>query len=142
MDIKSLLFLQLSKQAIPLANQFYKQVYKKGSSKRNDHVFVLRSTQIICAARLKEIKGCLLLTGVACANQYRQLGLASLLIDKLLQMQKTTVYCFPYIHLQHFYEKRGFKLIDAGLLPVQLGLQYQRYNNRQPLLCMVYNHER
>jgi len=137
MDIKSLQFCLLAKQQIPLVNQFYKQVYKKGLANKNDQVFVLKTTDIICAARIKLVHGHHLLTGVACAQARRKQGFASLLLNYLLSQQKGTIYCFPYPHLQGFYEQQGFQLITADLLPVALREQYQRYNSRKPLLCMM-----
>lgn len=140
MDFNSLQFRQLQRQEIPLVAQFYKQVYKKGAANKSDHVFILKTQQIVCAARLKEVQGSLLLTGVACATEYRGQGLASLLITNLLKMQQQDIYCFPYPHLQMFYQKLGFTLYCAELLPAQLALQYRRYNSHQSLLCMIYSH--
>ena len=139
MDLNSLQFSQLQKEHIPLVNQFYKQVYKKGLANKSEQVFVLKTNQILCAARLKEVQGSLLLTGVACLEEYRKQGLASLLITHLLTTQQQCIYCFPYPHLQTFYQKLGFTLYPPEQLPEKLGLQYQRYNSRKALLCMVYS---
>ena len=140
MDFNSLQFRQLQKHEIPLVAPFYKQVYKKGAANKSDHVFILKAQQILCAARLKEVQGHLLLTGVACAEKYRGQGLASLLITNLLTLQQQDIYCFPYPHLQTFYQQLGFELSPAELLPAPLALQYQRYHRHQTLLSMVYSH--
>jgi len=139
MNISALPFYQLDKLQIPLVNEFYKQVYKKGVAKRSEQVFVLRDQKILCAARLKEVQGALLLTGVACLPAMRGQGLASLLINKLLNLQTEMIYCFPYPDLQGFYEKLGFKLYQQVKLPEALAMQYQAYNKRKPLLCMAYD---
>ena len=136
MDLSSLQFSQLQKHHIPLVNQFYKQVYKKGLANKSEQVFVLKNQEILCAARLKEVQGELLLTGVACNEALRGQGLASTLISQLLLSQVHTIYCFPYPHLQTFYQRLGFTLFAADELPEKLGIQYQRYNSRKPLLCM------
>ena len=141
MDLNSLVFAQLNRQEIPLANQFYKQVYKKGVAKKNEQVFVLKDQNILCAARLKDLKVGLLLTGVACKDEQRGQGIASLLVKKLLSLQEQTIYCFPYPHLQHFYQKLGFTLCSLEQLPEEIAIRYQRYNDRKPLLCMVKNVE-
>ena len=141
MDTNSLQFSQLQKEHIPLVNQFYKQVYKKGLANKSEQVFVLKTNQILCAARLKEVQGSLLLTGVACLEAHRKQGLASLLITHLLTTQQQSIYCFPYPHLQVFYEKLGFTLYQPAQLPEELGVKYQRYNSRKPLLCMIYSYE-
>ncbi|MEL0657673.1 GNAT family N-acetyltransferase [Psychromonas arctica] len=140
MDLNSLQFSQLQKEHIPLVNQFYKQVYKKGLANKSEQVFVLKTTQILCAARLKEVQGSLLLTGVACLEEHRKQGLASLLITHLLTTQQQNIYCFPYPHLQVFYKNLGFTLYEPAQLPEKLGVKYQRYNSRKPLLCMIYSY--
>jgi len=137
MDLNSLLFTQLERQQIPLVNQFYKRVYKKGIAKKNEQVFVLKGQRILCTARLKDLKGELLLTGVACLDEVRGQGIASLLVKKLLSLQAQTIYCFPYPHLQHFYQKLGFTLCPLEKLPEDIAIRFQRYNERKPLLCMV-----
>jgi len=137
----SLIFSQLEKQQIPLVNQFYKHVYKKGLANKSEQVFVLRNEQIHCAARLKEVQGALLLTGVACAVESRGKGLASLLINNILSLQTQDIYCFPYPHLEMFYQHLGFSCCDPKRLPEALYTSYQRYNSRKPLLCMVKVHQ-
>lgn len=136
MDLTSLQFIQLEKQHIPLVNKFYKQVYKKGIAKKSDRVFVLKDQEIQCAARLKAVDSEWLLTGVACLTERRGQGIASLLLQNILKEIEQSVYCFPYPHLQTFYEKSGFECCVETQLPTELAIRYQRYNSRKPLLCM------
>jgi predicted GNAT family N-acyltransferase len=91
----------------------------------------------LCAARLKEVQSRLLLTGVACAEEFRGKGLASLLINNIISTQQQDIYCFPYPHLQTFYEKLGFIACLPEQLPEALLNQYQAYTRHNPLLCMV-----
>lgn len=137
MSANSLLFCQLDKQQIPLVNQFYKRAYKKGLANKSDQVFVLRNEKIRCAARLKEVHGALLLTGVGCAVESRGKGLASSLINSILSLQTQTIYCFPYPHLHKLYQNSGFTVCKPEQLPKALHTRYQAYNSRKALLCMV-----
>ena len=137
----SLLFCQLEKQQTPLVNQFYKRVYKKGMANKSDQVFVLKDQEIKCAARLKEIQGSLLLTGVACTPESRGKGLASFLISNILNLRTQAIYCFPYPHLEIFYQQLGFTCCEPEQLPEALNARYQGYNSRKPLLCMVKTHQ-
>ena len=137
MDIDTLQCVQLNKQQVPLVNQFYKQVYKKGLANKSEQIFVLRDKQIVCAARLKEVGGSQLLTGVACDPIYRHQGLASRLIECILKQTIDTIYCFPYPHLQIFYQQLGFQLLPIEELPNILAEQYRRYNQHKSLLCMA-----
>lgn len=138
MDLSTLQFIQISKHQLPLVNQFYKQVYKKGRANKSEQIFVLKKTKIYSAARIKKVQEASLLTGVACMPEWRGQGVASLLIRSLLRQQAAPLYCFPYPHLQNFYLKLGFCLYDAEQLPTGLREKYQRYNNRKALLCMIY----
>lgn len=139
MDINSLQFLRLDKLQIPLVNLFYRDVYKKGMANKSEQVFVLRDPEIRCAARIKNVQGALLLTGVACDPAFRQQGLASYLIQRLLQLQQQAVYCFPSPQLQSFYQQLEFTLCAAERLPEKLFAQYQGYQRNKPLLCMIYD---
>lgn len=138
MDPSSLQFINLAKADIKLVNHFYKQTYKKGMAKKNDQIFVLKGQEILCAARIKNVAGAQLLTGVTCAEHVRQQGLASYLIKQVLKQQTEILYCFPYPHLANFYQTLGFLLITPEQLPEELALAYTKYNQRKPLLIMAY----
>lgn len=140
MAINSLQFSELLKQQIPLVNKFYRSVYKQSVANKSEQVFTLKNQQILCAVRLKTVQGDLLLTGVACAPEYRQKGLASLLINNVLRLKNQNIYCFPYPHLQNFYERIGFEVLLARSLPLPLAQQYERYSRSKSLLCMVYRY--
>jgi len=137
MMLNALLFFQLEKHQIPLVNQFYKQTYKKGQANKSEQVFVAKDSTIKCAARLKDVDGDLLLTGVACAEESRRQGIAHSLVTHILRLQTQDIYCFPYPHLHDFYQRVGFVTCTAAQLPPPLQARYQRYHDRKPLLCMV-----
>lgn len=138
MPINSLQFSLLDKQQIPLVNQFYRAVYKKGLANKSEQVFILKDQKIHCAARMKTVQGALLLTGVACLSTSRGQGFATLLIKNILALQQYPVYCFPYPQLQDFYQNLGFIQLESSLLPAKLRSQYQGYCRSRPLLCMIY----
>lgn len=138
MQTSDLQFVALEKRKLPLVNQFYKRVYKKGIASKGDAVFVLQDKTIICAAKLKNIGEQLLLTGVACDEQYRGNGHASLLINKVMQLQAEPIYCFPYPHLRNFYLALGFLDLDSNLAPEAVADRFQRYSKNRALLLMVY----
>lgn len=130
-------FAELERITFPLVNQFYKQVYKKGLARKNDRVFVIKDKSIICSAKLKQLDNALLLTGVACAPDYRGKGIASLLINKIRQLQQQPLYCFPYQHLRDFYTQLGFVQIETHLAPDVIRQKFENYSKNNPLLLMV-----
>ena len=138
MQSPTLQFIQLEPIKFPLVNQFYKRVYKKGLARKNEAVFILKEKEIICSAKLKTLDNQLLLTGVACDPKHTKQGFASLLINKILVLQKQPVYCFPYPHLQLFYSRLGFVQTEASILPEIIQQRFHRYSENRTLLLMVY----
>jgi len=135
----SCLFIELERVKIPLVNQFYKRVYKKGIAGKNEAVFILKNElQIICSAKLKSIETDVVLTGVACDPAFQSQGYASLLIKKLLTKRDQPVYCFPYSHLKGFYIRLGFVLISLEEAPEAIQHRFERYQQHRNLLLMVY----
>jgi len=131
-------FIALDKLKYPLVNQFYKQVYKKGTASKDESVFVLKDTTILCSAKLKSLGEQLLLTGVASAPEVRSKGYASHLIKQILALQNVSLYCFPYRHLVDFYSQLGFVQQQADQTPMTIQKQFARYNHKNTLLLMCY----
>ncbi|MCP4323086.1 MAG: GNAT family N-acetyltransferase [Psychromonas sp.] len=132
-------FIELERVKIPLVNQFYKRVYKKGIAGKNEAVFIIKDNlQIICSARLKTIEAELLLTGVACDPLFQSQGYASSLIRQLLAKRDQSVYCFPYAHLKAFYLRLGFVLISTEEVPEAIHNRFERYQQHRDLLLMIY----
>lgn len=132
-------FIELEKLKYPLVNQFYKRVYKKGIAGKNEAVFILRNElEIICSAKLKPIKECLLLTGVACDERYQHQGYASHLIKMILDTQQAPIFCFPYPHLKDFYLHLGFSLITTDKAPQVIAQRFLCYLQHRELLLMVF----
>lgn len=138
MFAENIKFVALDKQRYPLVNQFYKQVYKKGTASKDESVFVLQDKSILCSAKLKVIGKQLLLTGVASAPQIRGKGYASYLIKQILRQQTSSVYCFPYKHLATFYLQLGFLPVQSEAAPGVISKLFARYNRKQTLLLMWY----
>ncbi|WP_028863199.1 GNAT family N-acetyltransferase [Psychromonas aquimarina] len=139
MQSSDLQFIELEKLKLPLVNQFYKRVYKKGLAGKDEAVFVLKGKQIICSAKLKTLDKHQLLTGVACDPDHRGKGYASLLITKILLLHKQVIYCFPYAHLHSFYSQLGFILVDTQAAPEIIGKKYYSYSKNRDLLLMLYS---
>ena len=139
MQLSDCQFIELETVKLPLVNQFYKRVYKKGVASKDETVFILKDKEIICSAKLKTIDKKLLLTGVACDPEFRGEGYASQLIKQLLLLQEQPVYCFPYAHLQPFYSQLGFIEADSQSVPEIISQKFYTYSKNRDLLLMVYS---
>ena len=134
-------FIELEKLKYPLVNQFYKRVYKKGIAGKNEAVFIIKNTQqIICSAKLKSIEQSLLLTGVACDEDFQHQGYASQLVKQLLEKQQQAIFCFPYPHLEVFYQRLGFSHLSVQDAPEAIQTRILRYRQHRDLLLMVCKH--
>jgi len=132
-------FIELEKVKYPLVNQFYKRVYKKGIAGKNEAVFIIKNEQqIICSAKLKSIEDSLLLTGVACDAEHQHQGHASRLVKQLLEKQQQPIFCFPYPHLETFYQRLGFIHLAVEDAPEAIQTRILRYRQHRDLLLMVY----
>ena len=132
-------FIELEKTKFPLLNQFYKRVYKKGVACKDERVFILKEKEIVCSGKLKTLDKQLLLTGIACAPEFRGQGYASLLIKKILFLQAQPVYCFPYAYLQPFYSRLGFVETGSQTVPDIISQKFYAYSKNRDLLLMVYS---
>ena len=131
-------FIELQPIQFPLANSFYKRIYKKGMAHKNERVFVIKENDIICAGKLKQLDGHLLLTGIACDPNYRHQGYGSQLI-KHIQALQHSLYCFPYPHLHDFYSKLGFIQANPDTVPTIIHQKFTAYTKNRTLLLMVCN---
>lgn len=137
MHSHDVLFVKLDKIKYPLVNKFYKRVYKKGMARKDDNVFVLQNTDIICIAKLKQLDNHLILTGVACDPQYRGRGYATRLLKKVLALESQTIYCFPYRYLGEFYLQFGFMEVSSNEVPPIIGERFNKYNQKNTLRLLV-----
>lgn len=138
MQPSDLQFIELEKAQLPLLNQFYKRVYKKGRASKDERLFILKEKEIICGGKVKTLDKQHLLTGVACAPELRGQGYASRLIEKILLLQEQPLYCFPYAHLQPFYARIGFVDADRQRTPDIIKQKFHSYSKNRELLLMVY----
>ena len=61
------------------------------------------------------------------------------LVQTLLARQQQTIFCFPYPHLQSFYQRMGFKLLILQQAPTPIQQRFNGYTQQRELLCMVYH---
>ena len=81
------------------------------------------------------------LGGVFVSPEFRRQNIAKKLVEFLLKhAQKKIVYCIPYEHLSHFYERFGFRKINPDEVTPQKikeKLEFCAETYREPTLLMV-----
>ena len=139
MPQSDLQFIELEKIKLPLVNQFYKRVYKKGVANKTDACFALQGKEIICAAKLKMLDEHKLLTAVACDPIHRGQGYGSQLVAQILRLQQQPIYCFLSPYLRSFYIRLGFSECDMQTVPEIIKQKFNLYSKNRSLLLMHYS---
>lgn len=118
--------------------QFYKRNQYQGKVKANDNIWIMTDNdkQIVGAARLCRQAGFILLRGVWIEQTLRAQGLGS----QFLQNLKCAgildgCYCFPYLHLESFYRRLGFCIVEQ--VPASLQLLLKRYNRHKVQVLLM-----
>jgi len=105
----------------------------RAQAAKNDEVIIARDSQttaqkIIAALRLCPYEDSWLLRSMSVDQEYQRRGIGlKMLLENQQSLKEKDCYCFPYRHLQGFYQKAGFKLIhndDASPVIQQLFQQY------------------
>ena len=155
-DINEIQFAQWQAPHFRPINKFYKSQKHKGKANGSDLVFyafrmVHQEPEILGAVRLAPSD-----SGDKAINdsdsQTRYFWLRSLYIhealrgkqigSKLLEavhnaLPTSSIYCFPYDHLQSFYGRAGYRLMEGDSLPEALSDLFDRYVERgEKILAM------
>ncbi len=78
--------------------------------------------------RMKPAENSRLLTGMLVVPEVRGTGVGTaILIHCEKNVFKDGDYCFAFMHLEAYYAKHGFKVIDSSKLPNSLKMAFQRY---------------
>lgn len=125
----------------PLVNKFYKACRYSGKAVHGDSVFALKGAQGLAAAVRLEPKsdGWYCLRSMCVAPELRGQGLGSQLLHGLQDfLQQHPCYCYPFDHLQSFYQPVGFRLQDPHTAPAEMQAAFHRYRAQgRKIILMV-----
>ncbi|MDO8695867.1 MAG: GNAT family N-acetyltransferase [Pseudomonas sp.] len=134
--VEAVHYQRLASELLPLANKFYKSQRSNMRVGRSEQVWIARQTQIIAACCLKPVEHGQWLTALLVASQHRQQGIASQLLQQLLRSCAGPVWLFCHPDLLAFYQRQGFQ--SSTQLPAALADRLRRYQQKQPLLALVW----
>jgi len=120
-------------------NQFYRSQKHKGSASGADQVFIIENSEkIVGAVRLVPYDGYFWLRGLYIDQNLQGQKLGTKLLAFINQHISEPIYCFPYLHLDHFYSQAGYQHVSESLMPENIAQLYARYNRKgQGVLAMA-----
>lgn len=133
---------ELSPEMFPLANRFFKENGHKGKARSHERVFVWRENgKIIAALRACPKANGYLLRSVWVSIALRRTGLGSQLMqESLKRLSPSPCWCYPYSHLEAFYQRLGFHTMEANSVPEEIASPWLNYQSRgEDFLLMGIN---
>ena len=105
----------------------------RAQAAKNDDVIIARDSQtkeqkIIAALRLCPYEDSWLLRSMSVDQEYQRRGIGlKMLLENQLTLKDKACYCFPYRHLQDFYQQAGFQLIHTDKASPVIQQLFQQY---------------
>ncbi len=135
-------FVQMNELTLPLVNRFYKNCRYPAKAGRGERVYCLRkSGKILAAVKLMPKsfgqEDWLFLRAMCVLPELQGQGLGKLFLEELKCCFDLPIYCFPFEHLETFYEHADFSRPDsASSIPPAMveGLQRLLTQGRKVLL--------
>ncbi len=120
-------------------NKFYRSQKHKGSASGDERVFIASyDDQVIAAVRLVPQQGFYWLRSLYVKNELRGQHLGLALLTLVRQQLTPAIYCFPYTHLEDFYQGAGYSPLASAQLPEPLQQLFVKYRGKgQGIICMV-----
>lgn len=137
--LHSLRFDQADHYSLPLIKQFYKKNGMRPQAPKGDLIFTAHhNSTLLAALRLQAVDNVFLLRSMCVAQEYRQQGVGSALLQFIQpELLNIDCYCFPYDHLIDFYQSAGFKQVTPESTPASISDKYTGYIKKQPKLALM-----
>jgi N-acetylglutamate synthase-like GNAT family acetyltransferase len=139
--IDQLTVKQAEHYSLPLVKQFYKKNGMRAQAPKGEAIYIAsKGTHIIAALRLSPSGNDYLLRSMCVSAELRQQGIGSHLLQHIQsRLNAVECYCFPYSHLESFYQSAGFTLIDIDSAPEAIRDKFTRYlNNGKDIVLMKH----
>jgi N-acetylglutamate synthase-like GNAT family acetyltransferase len=126
---------------LPQVKRFFRDHGFRAQAPRDEHIVIaLHHSKLVAALRLSPVDEYWLLRSMCVAEADRGKGIGSALLAHcrpwLLQHK---VFCFAYPHLQAFYQRGGFRPLQATTAPLPIAAKFEQYTERgKALLLMQY----
>lgn len=120
---------------LPLVKRFFHAQGMRSQAAKVDEVIIARNQQpasntIIGALRLCPLSDSWLLRSMSIESSFQRKGIGLYMLEEIkTNLSEKKCYCFPYIHLEEFYRKAGFKVIDERDASDEIKQLYRQYTD-------------
>nr|WP_286198113.1 GNAT family N-acetyltransferase [Salinisphaera sp. G21_0] len=124
---------ELNPIAFPLINRFFKENGHKGKASSEERVWVARCAKgnIIAGLRASPKSDGYLLRSVQVASNAQRKGIGSFFLSEVLKnLNAVNCWCYPYVHLELFYQRAGFFSPEPDSVPSDILAPYLRYRQQ------------
>ncbi|SDJ89640.1 Acetyltransferase (GNAT) domain-containing protein [Ferrimonas sediminum] len=135
MSCPDLICQPLEVMALPLVDRFYRQHGGKDRCRRHDRVWVARRQgRMVAVARRVPLESHWVLRGLLVDDTERRQGVATELLQCLLEECDEPLWCFALSHLKPLYVSLGFQCLDTAAepLPKAVAGALAAYRRSQP----------
>ena len=126
---------------LPQVKRFFRAHKFRPQAPRDDDIYIaLLEQRLIGALRLCHYDTDRLLRSMCIHKDFRGKGLGSYMLQQLEPVLcQAPCYCFPYEHLQDFYQRAGFETISQDQAPAGIRKKYAAYRQKgKKILLMKY----
>lgn len=124
------------KNILPLIKRFFQHNGMRAQAAKADRVFIARDNSnnrqtIIAALRLCPVSDSWLLRSMCVETSFQRQGIGLHMLKQLKhELAEKQCYCFPYSHLQVFYQQAGFSLISPEQANADIVQKFNLYNEQ------------
>jgi N-acetylglutamate synthase-like GNAT family acetyltransferase len=119
--------------------RFFRQQGMRPQAAKSDRVFMaIRDGKLVAALRLCAYDDAWVLRSMCVESSLRGQGIGSRLLSLLADVfAETRCYCFAYNHLQAFYQRADFKLIEVETTAHSIAERFNRYKASGKKICLM-----
>lgn len=118
---------------LPLVRRFFHAQGMRAQAAKVDEIIIARNNHlpnnaIIAALRLCPVKGSWLLRSMCVDQNHQRQGTGLYMLEQIKHnLSEKKCYCFPYRHLESFYQTAGFQVVNENDTNDEIKLLYQQY---------------
>ncbi len=114
---------------LPQVKRFFRDHGFRPQAPKNDEIYIaLLNKQLIGALRISPIDQYWLLRSMCIHENYRRQGIGQFMLEQIKPtLNNKQCFCFPYEHLEKFYQTVGFHTIDTSQAPDVIVEKFNTY---------------